>query len=845
MAITKDGEFFLGKVFDLAAGKLTDTPLTYDPADLTTHAIVTGMTGSGKTGMCVGLLEEAAVEGIPAIIIDPKGDLTNLLLHFPEFRAEDFAPWIDPEIARREGKDLAVAAAETAESWRKGLAGWDLGSDDIRTLKDSVRFGLFTPGSTAGTPVNILSSFAAPEVAWDEHREILREKISTIVTALLGLIGIGDIDPLRSREHILLSNILEDAWGKAESLTLVELILRTQNPPFENLGAFPVDSFFPQKDRSDLAMRLNSFLASPSFEVWREGQSLDIGNMLYGPAGKPRHNIFYLAHLNDSERMFFVTLLFASIESWMRTQRGTNSLRALVYFDEIVGYLPPVANPPSRPIMLRMLKQARAFGVGLLLATQNPIDVDYRGLSNAGTWVIGRLQTDQDKQRLLDGLDSAGGGLDRKEVDRIISILPKRTFFIHNVHENAPRIFGTRFVLNYLAGPLMRTQIPELMELDGIEHLTPAGSASAAAASASITAETAPAQAAVSAAVSATSSTTADGELLTMTRPAAPARTEEYVVPADLALGQALDAAGFGSVPGITQGDIIYRPALYAQAHVAYSSSKYGINYERKIAALPMETRGRTVVWDDFVWKSYDIAELHQTALPGAKYTQITGWLADPRLLSALKKDFAEWVYRAATIQLRTIPGLNVSAGPDVSDAEFQDMVQKASDKATQEQLDKLNDAHKKKVADLERKIRRQEQQVESEETELKQRRIEEVGSAGEVVLGFLGVGRKRSVSSSLTKRRLTSQARQDVDEEQAELDDLVKQLEELEAEHTREVTALQQEAAERIGQVTEVPLTPYKKDLFVDLFGIAWCPFYTVIVNGQTRELPAFSAES
>ena len=845
MAITKDGEFYLGKVFDLAQNKLTDAPLTYDPADLTTHAIVTGMTGSGKTGMCVGLLEEAAVEGIPAIIIDPKGDLTNLLLHFPEFRPEDFQPWIDPEIARREGKDLAVVAAETAESWRKGLADWNLGSDDIRTLKDSVRFGLFTPGSTAGTPVNILSSFAAPEVAWDEHREMLREKISTIVTALLGLIGINDIDPLRSREHILLSNILEDAWSKSESLTLVELILRTQNPPFENLGAFPVDSFFPEKDRSDLAMRLNSFLASPSFEVWREGQSLDIGNMLYGPAGKPRHNIFYLAHLNDNERMFFVTLLFASIESWMRTQRGTSSLRALVYFDEIVGYLPPVANPPSRPIMLRMLKQARAFGVGLLLATQNPIDVDYRGLSNAGTWVIGRLQTDQDKQRLLDGLDSAGGGLDRQEVDRIISVLPKRTFFIHNVHEQPPHIFGTRFVLNYLAGPLMRTQIPELMKLDGIEHLAPESPTAAAVSGASVTVETEPAQAAAATTASATSSTTANGELLTVTRPAAPARTEEYIVPADLALGQALATAGLGSVPGISHGGLIYRPALYAQAHVAYSSSKYGINYERKIAALPMEARGRTVVWDDFVWKNYDIAALHQGALPGARYAQITGWLADERLLAALKKDFEDWVYRTSTIQVRTLPSLNISAGPEVSDAEFEKMVQEASDKATQEQLEKLNDAHKKKVADLERKIRRKEQQVESEETELKQRRIEEVGSAGETVLGFLGIGRKRSVSSSLTKRRMTSQARQDVEEAQAELQDLVKQLEELEAEHTREVTALQQKAAERLEEITEVPLSPYKKDIFIELFGIAWCPYYTVIINGQTRELPAFGGES
>ncbi|MBA4399257.1 MAG: hypothetical protein C0396_05235, partial [Anaerolinea sp.] len=315
------------------------------------------MTGSGKTGMCVGLLEEAAIEGIPAIIIDPKGDLTNLLLHFPDLLPTDFEPWIDPEVARREGKTITQTAQDTAENWKNGLASWGMGPNELNLLGQSVDFSVFTPGSTVGTPVNILSSFAAPDLPWNEYREILREKISTIVTALLGLVGLTEIDPLRSREHILVSNILENAWSKGVSLDLTELILQVQNPPFERLGAFPVNNFFPAQERFDLAMLLNNFLASPSFEVWREGVPLEIGELMTSASGKPRHNIFYLAHLNDSERMFFVTLLFAAIESWMRSQRGTSALRALVYFDEILGYLPPVANPPSRPIMLRMLKQ--------------------------------------------------------------------------------------------------------------------------------------------------------------------------------------------------------------------------------------------------------------------------------------------------------------------------------------------------------------------------------------------------------------------------------------------------------------------------------------------------------
>ncbi|NLX43101.1 MAG: type IV secretion system DNA-binding domain-containing protein [Chloroflexi bacterium] len=856
MAIAKDGEFFLGKVFDLEKSTLTDSPLSYDPGDLTTHAIVTGMTGSGKTGMCVGLLEEAAVEGIPAIIIDPKGDLTNLLLHFPDLAPEAFEPWIDPDLARREGKDLATKAVETAEGWRKGLEGWGLGTEDIQTLKDSVRFGLFTPGSSAGTPVNILSSFVAPEVPWNDHREMLREKIATIVTALLGLIGITDLDPLRSREHILLSNVLEDAWSKGESLSLVDLILRTQNPPFESLGAFPVDNFFPAKDRSALAMRLNSFLASPSFEVWREGQPLDIGAMLYGPSGKPRHNIFYLAHLNDSERMFFVTLLFASIESWMRTQRGTSSLRALVYFDEIVGYLPPVANPPSRPIMLRMLKQARAFGVGLLLATQNPIDVDYRGLSNAGTWVIGRLQTDQDKQRLLDGLDSAGGGLDRREVDRIISALPKRTFFIHNIHARGPQIFQTRWVLNYLAGPLMRSQIPELLKLDGVEALPSAAPASveattpAAPSALTPAAGPTPAPAVVASAVAAqppeaptpVAELTGAGEVLSTTRPAPPARTEEYLLPADLTAGAALAKAGLAG-RGTVEGPLLYKPALYGQASITYNVPKYDIRYERRVSVLPLEARGNSVTWDDFGWKHYQAAQL-QYAEPEARFTQLPAWLSDARQLTAWRRDLEEWLYRTATIEVRTLPSLGVSAGPDVSQEEFEARARRAAEQAAQTQVDKLTEAHKKKLDDQQAKIRRQEDKILREETQHNQRRLEEAGSAVETVLGFLGIGRKRSISTNLTKRRMTAQDRMDVRREKAVMEDLVKELEDLEARHADQVRETREQIERSVQDVQITSVTPYKKDIFIDLFGIAWCPYYTVIVNGVSREVPAFSAD-
>ena len=398
-----NSRFYLGKVFDAQAQKRTETPLLYDPADLTTHAVVVGMTGSGKTGLCLDLLEEAALNGIPALMIDPKGDITNALLHFPNLAPQDFQPWVNPDQARRAGKTLEQTALETANLWRQQLAAWDIQPERILALKNAATFAVYTPGSDAGIPVSILASLKAPVIPWEGNREILREKISGTVTALLSLVGLQDIDPVRSREHILLSNIFEQAWSQGKDLDLGELILQTQSPPFPKLGVFDVNTFFPEKERFTLAMLLNNILAAPAFQTWIEGQPLDIPGLLYTEDGRPRHSVFYIAHLTDTERMFFVTLLFSAVETWMRSQAGTNSLRAILYFDEIFGYLPPTANPPSKQPILRMLKQARAFGVGMVLVTQNPVDVDYKALSNAGTWFIGKLQTDQDKQRLLDG----------------------------------------------------------------------------------------------------------------------------------------------------------------------------------------------------------------------------------------------------------------------------------------------------------------------------------------------------------------------------------------------------------------------------------------------------------
>lgn len=832
MGLSKDEKFFLGKRYDTEQKKLTEDQILYNPQDLTTHAVVTGMTGSGKTGLCVGILEEAALEGIPAIIIDPKGDLTNLLLHFPDLAPADFQPWVDPESARRDGKTIEQFAAETAENWKTGLAGWGLGSEQLQELKDSVDFGLYTPGSSAGNPINILSSFAAPDLEWESNREILREKISTIVSALLGLVGMADIDPLRSREHILLSNIIENAWSTGVSLDMMELILQTQKPPFERLGAFPVDNFFPEKDRFELAMLLNNILASPSFEVWREGQVLDIDALLYSPSGRPRHSIFYIAHLSDSERMFFVTLLFASIESWMRSQRGTSGLRALVYMDEILGFLPPVANPPSRPIMLRMLKQARAFGVGLLLATQNPVDVDYKGLSNAGTWLIGRLQTDQDKQRLLDGLDSAGGGLDRRTADNIISALGKRTFLLHNVNGKGPQIFQTRWALNYLAGPMMRSQIPALMKLtsQGAPSSQPQSSSSAdgprsaAAASAALPSEKV-------------------SSPFTNSRPAVPGGAVEYFIPNDLPYGTALKSAGIPADAKVEQNGYVYRAAILAQADVNYLARKYNLQLKRSIASLPTELRGSKIMWEDFPWTSYTPQEIGAGPLPGAQYAVIPAWITDARQLKTMEADFIEWVLRTGTINVYANDKLKVFAGPETSPESFRQLCSEAADSQMKASLDKVNATYEKKIADLKVKIKKQEREVDQQESELSSRRLEEVGNVGEMVLGSLFGGRKKSLNSALSKRRMTSSAKTDLQQEKDDLKALQDQLKDLEEQSQTAITSIKDEWAAVANTVSEVPVTPYRKDIFVSALGIAWLPYYRLTVDGKSTELPAFKS--
>ncbi len=645
---------------------------------------------------------------------------------------------------------------------------------------------------------------------------------------MLGLVGMNDIDPLRSREHILLSNILENAWSKGQSLDLNDLILQVQNPPFERLGAFPIDNLFPAKERMDLAMLLNNFLASPSFQTWIEGVPLDVPSFLYTPDGKPRHSIFYLAHLPDNERMFFITLLFASIEAWMRMQRGTGSLRALIYFDEIFGYLPPVANPPSRQIMLRMLKQARAFGVGLLLATQNPVDLDYKALSNAGTWFIGRLQTERDKLRLLDGLESARGDINRAELDKTLSGMGKRVFLLHNVHAKAPFLFQTRWAMNYLAGPLTRSQLPLLNQLVG-KGKTTTGASTGDTRAAGATAATS----------GVVSNSTSGAGSYQKTRPAAPQGISEFFIPADLGISQAVTDAGMPATGSIEAEGLVYKPALLAQAEVRYIVQKYGMEYTHKMSTLVSEGTRNLLDWEKFAWRPYERNELQSAPMPNSLFALLPGWLSDAKAATGFRQDFEDWVFRNGTIRIKVNQTLKVYAGPQVSSAEFRDMCSKAASEAADTEQDKLAGTYEKKLDALEAKIKRQELEVEEQKSDLGSRRMEEIGTHGELLLSLFA-GRKRSVSSSISKRRMTSQSKLDLKQEEEELAVLEKQMDGLEAEYKKVLDEIQDKWAKEVMNITEVPVSPTKTNIFLDNYGLAWVPYYLVRSGNTVTEVLA-----
>lgn len=616
----------------------------FNPEWLRTHAAIIGMTGSGKTGLGIVMLEEANKQGIPAIIVDPKGDMPNL----------------------------------------------------------HCEHKIYTPGSNAGIPVSIISSLKN-ELVWDDNVELLREKINSIVTALLGLANIT-ANPL-DKEHILISNIVEHAWKNGKDLNMPALVNAIQAPDFDRLGVLPLDMFYPEKNRYDLAIKLNNFLAAPAFHSWIEGEPLDIDKFLEG------NSIFYISHLSDQERMFFVTLLYSAIESWMSKQQGTEDLRALIYFDEVGGYLPPVKKTPVKPIILRLLKRARAYGVGLMLATQNPIDLDYKALSNIGTWMIGKLQTEQDKARLREGLDE----------DISLSGLDDRRFLFHSIYQK-DKIFRVRDAVSKLTGPIVEIPKQEW--------------------------------------------TKREVETLNIV-PAVPSKYEVY-------------HHGTGPYQGFIGG----------RANVTFTSRKYDILIDKTITAIY-----------DNGWKLFELVE----GEPNGDYKPLD-------IPDLSKTNFEDWIYRSQYLTVKVCKELKMSG--------TEGEIRRAA--TEQNKIENL-EAHAKymdKINKLKVKVTREKQRLIQYEEKLKSRKTEEATSGLEVAISLIG-GRRRSLSTPMTKHRMKNEAAQRVEQQKLKIERL-KQEWELLGEQLKQDSANNNDKWNNV-EIVEERIKPYKKDILTELFGVIW----------------------
>lgn len=786
----KLGVFYLGRPYDLQAKQPKDGLLLYDSKDLVTHAVCIGMTGSGKTGLCLSLLEEALIDGIPALIIDPKGDLANLLLTFPELRAQDFAPWVNVDDARRAGLDVADYAAQQAELWKRGLTDWGESGARIRRLRNAADFRIYTPGSSAGLPVSILKSFAAPPAAVVDDADLLRERVGTTTTSLLGLLGI-DADPLRSREHILIANILATVWKAGRDLDLQALIQQLQTPPLAKVGALDVDTFYPPADRFALAMRLNNLLAAPGFDTWLSGEALDVGHMLHAPDGKPRAAIVSIAHLNDAERMFFVSLLLNETLGWMRQQSGTTSLRAIVYMDEIFGYFPPVANPPSKQPLLTLLKQGRAFGVGVVLATQNPVDLDYKGLANTGTWFIGRLQTERDRARVLDGLlgAAADGYADRQQLETIIGGLGNRIFLLHNVHDDAPLVFETRWALSYLRGPLTRDQIKELMHAHVADVPTEPPLAGPA-------------------------RPTPAAERIEAARPVLPVDVPQYFLPAR------------------TTERIIYQPMLLGVATIRFVDAKAGIDTTREVARLtPITDHAIAVNWEASGEAAVDLDDLATAPPDDAGYAELSAAASKVKNYHAWSRDFVRWLYANQRVELRRSPVLKLISRAEESERDFRIRLQEAARQERDRRADQLRQRYAPKVAALEDRLRRAEQAVEREREQVTHQGLQTAISLGATLLGaFLG---RKTVSASTIGRATTSargvgrvlKEREDVGRATETAEAIRQQLTDLDAEFRADMAALDAGSDPLNEKLDALVVRPKRTNISVRVVALAWVP--------------------
>lgn len=798
----KLGQFYLGQEYDLSAGERAGDLLLYDAKDLCTHAVCVGMTGSGKTGLCLSLLEEAAIDGIPVLAIDPKGDLGNLMLTFPDLKGSDFEPWVDSGDAERKGQSPADYAQSMADLWKKGLADWGQDPERIQKFRDSAEVAIYTPASNAGIPVTVLRSFNAPAEATRDDDEAMREHIMAAVSGLLALMKIK-ADPISSREHILLSNILDHNWREGTDVPMGELLRQIQSPPFEKVGFMDLETFFPEKERFGLSMQINNLLASPNFQAWLKGEPLDIQRILYTPEGKPRIAIMSIAHLTDDERMFFVTILLNEYLAWMRAQPGTSSLRALLYMDEVFGYFPPVANPPSKQPMLTLLKQARAFGCGVVLATQNPVDLDYKGLSNCGTWFLGRLQTERDKARVMEGLEGAsaqaGSTFDKKKMEETLAGLGSRVFLMNNVHEDQPVVFHSRWALSYLRGPVTRDQIEILM--DPIrDQFKGSGSGKQSLSKKNRKA----------------------------TRPVIPPGIKEYFLPLE-------------DEPDDDQ-KVIYRPALFGCAKLHYSKTSIDVDMYKEVCVLQViDDKVKTDAWDDATVLEIDEPDLEDDPEKAVEFDDLPADMTQKTNYTAWKHDLKDHLYRSYLLPVFSCKALKATSKPGESEGDFRIRLMHSAREARDVAIEKLRKKYSPKIASARERLRKAEQRVETQKAQEKSQLMNTAISIGTGLLGAL-FGRKLGSSTNAT--RMGSAARSagriarekgDVRQAQETVDEYFRKMEDLEVEFNDEVDKMTEEFDTDNLDMEDDSLRPRKSDLKINTMALVWTPW--IIDEGEDAD--------
>jgi len=779
----KLGQFYLGKEYDLETSQIGTDMVLYDSKDLVTHGVVLGMTGSGKTGLCMALLEEAAMDHIPAIVIDPKGDIANLMLTFPELDAASFKPWVNADDAAKKGISVDEHSEKTAAMWKKGLADWGQDPSRITRLREQVDINVFTPGSSAGIPVSILGSLSVPPMEVLEDRELFGDHVSATVESLLSLIG-EDSPEVQSKEAVLLGMIFQTEWSAGRGVTLENLINQIQRPSFDKVGVMDVESFYPEKSRQSLALKFNNLLASPGFSTWLEGPPLDIAKMLHRDDGKPRISIFSIAHLSDSERMFFVSLLLNQMLGWMRTQRGTTSLRALLYMDEIYGFLPPSANPPSKRPMMTMLKQARAFGLGCLLATQNPVDLDYKALSNIGTWFLGRLQTERDKLRVLDGLEGAAGSqnakFDRKEMERLLSGLGNRIFLMNNVHEDQPVLFHVRWVMSYLTGPLTRGQIKTLMDgKRGDFH-------------------------------------TVKPQMVAEVNPMLRATPTQDQV--------ARPAVGAGVIELFMRPDReMYQPYLLREATVHFALTKAGIEGSKKVVKLnPLLEKG--IDWERSL--SIDVHDLNDHPEDGVKFGSLPGYAMNAANYKPVEKQFEEELYREEREEIWSCPALKLWANIGESEGDFRVRISHQAREVRDQAMEKLKDSLGKKIDAIQARERAALVQLEREKAEATAAKVNAGASVmGGILKAVFGrkVGLGGTTSGSITKTTSAYKQHRDVANAEGKIAGLQQEMAAITQEMDAGLAEIERNYDAATITLEKETLKPRRTDVVVERVGLVW----------------------